>query len=145
MEKLRSTFEFLSANVLGLAYKSPFARPLLLYFFIWRRHNTEFFFFGKLTGSPNCGIAYRDETSSTAETITETRGILSIYVIIDTSLLIYGVTRDTVQRAGRKNLEEEEEEREERESGKKQEERGGPLLYGERQNAWASIYRHARI
>jgi len=27
--------------------------------------------------------------------------------------LIYGVTRDTVQRAGRKNLEEEEEEREE--------------------------------
>ena len=45
--------------------------------------------------------------------ITETRGILSIYVIIDTSLLIYGVTCDTVQRAGRKNLEEEE--REERE------------------------------
>lgn len=135
MEKLRSIFEFLSANVLDLAYKSPFARPLLLYFFIRRRHNTEFFF-GKLIGSPNCGIAYRDETSSTAETITETRGILSIYVIIDTSLLIYGVTRDTVQRAGRKNLEEEEEEEgEERESGKKQEERGGPLLYGERRNA----------
>jgi len=70
-------------------------------------------FFGKLVGSPNCGTAYRDETSFRSETITETRGILSIYVIIDTSLLIYGVTRDTVQRAGRKNLEEEEEEREE--------------------------------
>lgn len=72
----------------------------------------------------------------------ETRGILSIYVIIDTSLLIYGVTRDTVQRTGRKNLEEEEEEeREERERNKKK----GPRLYGEKKNASASIYRHARI
>lgn len=49
------------------------------------------------------------------ETITETRGILSIYVIIDTSLLIYGVTRDTVQCAGRKNLEGEGEDGEEAE------------------------------
>lgn len=55
---------------------------------------------------------YRDETLSRSETVTEAREILSIYVIIDTSLLIYGVTRDTVQRVGRKNLEEEEEERE---------------------------------
>lgn len=55
------------------------------------------------------------EASARSETITETRGILSIYVIIDTSLLIYGVTRRYGPTCrGRKNLEEEEEEGEER-------------------------------
>jgi len=115
---------------------------------------------GQLTRKPESrGSAYRDETSARSETITETRGILSIYVIIDTSLLIYGVTRDTVQRAARKNLEEEEEEEEEEDGGasqerKKQEGRGGPSLYGaggrgakeeEEEEARASIYRRARI
>jgi len=47
--------------------------------------------------------------------------------------LIYGVTRDTVQRAGRKNLEEEEEE--EREEWEETRRKGGTLLYGERNNA----------
>jgi len=114
---------------------------------------------GQLTRKPESrGSAYRDETSARSETITETRGILSIYVIIDTSLLIYGVTRDTVQRAARKNLEEEEEEEEEdggaSQERKKQEGRGGPSLYGaggrgakeeEEEEARASIYRRARI
>lgn len=104
-------------------------------------------FRNKLIGkSESHGTAYRDESSARSETITETRGILSIYVIIDTSLLIYGVTRRYGPTCrGRKNLEEKEEERKKEEMREKETRRKGrasPLRQeGERQYIGTLVYK----
>lgn len=122
-----------------------FARDLL-YSFILRNYVAQNFC-SKPTGNAQIAVS-KGKTSARSETITETRGILSIYVIIDTSLLIYGITHDTVQRAGRKNLEEEEEEEEEENRRvKKGKEKGEVLCFTaeRRMCAGASIYRRARI